>query len=67
MRMLGFETVPKADIDAVFLLIDPDKSGKITYEELDKSMRKLNQELAKNKEKEKKEKAAAAKKKKKAA
>ena len=67
VRMLGFETVPKADIDAVFLLIDPDKSGKITYEELDKSMRKLNQELAKNKEKEKKEKAAAAKKKKKAA
>ena len=41
IRDLGFETVPKADIDAVFDQLDPDRSGKISYEELYKILQGL--------------------------
>ena len=55
VRELGFETAPKEEIDAVFALLDPDKSGKLSYEELDKGLRKINQERKKAEEQEKKQ------------
>ena len=41
IRDLGFETVPKSEIDAVFDQLDPDRSGKISYEELYKILQSL--------------------------
>ena len=55
VRSLGFSKANKAEIDAVFDLLDPDKSGKIDYQELDKSIRRINQERKGAKEEAKKE------------
>ena len=41
VRILGFETVAKEDIDGVFDELDKDGSGKITYAELDQALRRL--------------------------
>ena len=44
VRKMGFEEVPKESIDAVFKLLDGDRSGSINYEEVDKSLRHLPKE-----------------------
>jgi hypothetical protein len=46
IRTLGFEQVPKADIDAVFDELDPDHSGKIVFEEMDKGLKSVARKIA---------------------
>ena len=55
VQRLAAAGLPYAEIDAVFDLLDPDKSGKIDYQELDKSIRRINQERKGAKEEAKKE------------